>query len=82
MTSTTMRVSIKAHQTFSQLAADTGCSIAELADKAAELLRRQHIFDQAAAAYDDLYRDRDAHQAWKDELTAWDGTLDDGLVEY
>lgn len=82
MTSTTIRVSHKTHEILSRIALEAGVPILEIAERAAELLRREHIFDQAEAAYADLSRDATAAAMWTAEVASMDGTAGDGLLEY
>jgi arginine deiminase len=65
---TTIRVSRRTHQVFSQLAAEEGRSITELLDELAEKARRQRILDQSAARMAEIMADADERRSYLEEL--------------
>lgn len=55
--STTIRVSEQTRDRFAKLARETGRSMSELLDEAAEVLERRVFFDRFAARYQQLRSD-------------------------
>ena len=76
-----MHVSDRTHATRRQLAAETGASMQEIADRAVEAYRPQLILEQANAAYAELRADPDAWEEESRKRAEWDVTLSDGLED-
>ena len=79
MSSLTVRVSRKAHQSLKRLSELTGEPMPALLDKAIEAYRRRQFLDGLAG---DFARLRKNNKAWQEELgerAEWDATLADGL---
>ena len=77
--STTLRVSRRAHQIFSDLAAQRGTSVADLLDELAEQERRRCILEQSAARMAELMADPDERQAYLDDLAFGEAVAADAL---
>jgi len=81
MTTTTIRVSLRARDLLQELAQTSGNSMQAVLEQALEQYRRQQLLEETNAAYAAL---RVAPQAWADleqERLAWEQTLADGLEE-
>jgi predicted transcriptional regulator len=79
MSTTTIRVSTQTRETLHKLAEASGVSMQRVLDNALEIYRREHLLDQANAAYALL---RDDPVVWEEierERREWDATLSDGL---
>ncbi len=81
MTTTTVRISAKTHDTLRDLARAVGAPMQEIIEQAVEQYRRQRLLAATNAAYAALRADPAAWQEIKEEQTAWDVTLADGLEE-
>ena len=78
---TTIRVSEKTRATLRELALEVGVPMHEVAAKAVELYRRQHLLQATNAAYAALRGDPEAWQELQAERAAWETTLADGLED-
>jgi predicted transcriptional regulator len=81
MTTTTIRVSAKTHNTLRDLARTIGAPMQEIVEQAVEQYRRQRLLAATNAAYAALQADPDAWQEVREERAMWDVTLADGLEE-
>ena len=79
VSTTTIRVSVKTHNTLRDLARTIGAPMQEILEQAVEQYRRQRLLAATNAAYAALRADPEAWQALKEERAAWDVTLADGL---
>ncbi len=79
MSTTTIRVSAKTHNTLRDLARAIGAPMQEIIEQAVEQYRRQRLLAATNAAYAALCADPDAWQEVKEERVVWDVTLADGL---
>jgi predicted transcriptional regulator len=81
MTTTTIRVSLRARDLLQELARVSGSSIQVVLEQALEQYRRQQLLEATNAAYAAL---RAAPEAWanlEQERLAWEQTRADGLEE-
>ena len=79
MASTTIRVSLRAHDLLQELAQMSGSSMQAVLEQAIEQYRRQQLLEATNAAYAAL---RAAPEAWahlEQERLAWEQTQADGL---
>jgi predicted DNA-binding protein len=81
MPSTTVRISAEAKEALRGLSAQTGRKMQEILSEAVEFYRRQHFLEEANAAFATLRADPEAWASEKEERTAWDATLSDGLQD-
>lgn len=77
----TARISELGHRTLQELARKSGESRQAILDRALELLRRQHFWDEANTAYAALRADPEAWRQELEERALWDSTLLDGMEE-
>lgn len=75
------RIPERALATLKEVAALTGESRQEILEKALEAYRRQLFLERANAAFAALKADRREWEAEREERSAWDVTLADGLNE-
>lgn len=78
--STTIRVSQRTRTLVQDLARDDGLTMQETVELAVEAYRRQRMLRETNAAYAAVRADAMASAELDEEIAAWDGTLDDGLV--
>jgi hypothetical protein len=77
--STTVRVSRRAHQIFTELAAQRGASVSDFLDELAEQARRRRILEQSAARLAELMADPDERRAYMEELVFGEAIAADAL---
>ena len=80
MSTSTVRISEKAHDDLRRIAIQTGEPMAEVLAKAIEAYRRNVFMEQFHSAYASLRAD--ARQQETDERAEWDTTLSDGLEDF
>ena len=81
MATTTIRVSLRAHDLLQELAQTSGSSMQAVLEQAIEQYRRQQLLEATNAAYAAL---RAAPEAWanlEQERLAWEQTRAEGLEE-
>ena len=78
MTTMTVRISTKTHETLRDLARAVGAPIQQIIEEAVEQYRRQRMLAATNAAYAALRENPVAWQAIREERAAWDVTLADG----
>lgn len=81
MTSSTVRISERAHDELRELASKSGESMAAILDKAIEAYWRRQFLEEVNASFAAL---RANPQAWREELAErreWDMTLADGIED-
>ena len=81
MATTTIRVSLRAHDLLQELAQTSGSSMQAVLDQVLEQYRRQQLLEATNAAYAAL---RAAPEAWanlEQERLAWEQTRAEGLEE-
>lgn len=82
MSTSTVRISEKAHEDLRAIANQTGEAMADILAKAIEEYRRKVFMEQFNAAYAALRADPKAWQQERGERAAWEATLGDGLEDY
>jgi hypothetical protein len=81
MATTTIRVSLRAHDLLQELAQTSGSSMQAVLEQVLEQYRRQQLLEATNAAYAAL---RAAPEAWanlEQERLAWEQTRAEGLEE-
>lgn len=81
MATTTIHVSKKSHALLNKMAREQKKSLQLIVDQALELYRRQQILEDANNAYAAMRANKEAWQDFRQELSEWDYTLNDGLEE-
>jgi predicted transcriptional regulator len=81
MTTTTIRVSLRARDLLHELAHTSGSSMQAVLEQALEQYRRQQLLDATNAAYAAIRTDPEVRTHLAQERLAWDQTLADGLEE-
>ena len=79
MPSGTVKISEDARSILRELAEQMGEPMQRVLEKAIEQYRRQHLFDEADAAYLALRADPEAWQEELNERRAWEVTLADDI---
>ncbi len=77
--STTMRVTERTRERFSELAAATGRPMTELVEEAVDRRERRIFFDQLDDRWGELQRDPEAWAEIERECQAEEGSLRDGI---
>ena len=75
----TVPISAASHRLLTELAEQTGQSMAEVLDRALDAYRRKVFFERLNAGYAELRADPQAWAEHLDERKEWDATLMDGL---
>jgi len=81
MSSATVRISPRSHQTLRSLSKLTGDSLQAVLDRAIEEERRRLFFDKLDAGYAAINNDPAAKREFDRERDEWDVTLKDGLED-
>lgn len=81
MDSLTIRVSRSTHDRLRKLAERESKPMSQIVDEAVRDLEERQFWAEYHAAYAALAADPDAWADFQNELSAWDGTLADGLEE-
>lgn len=81
MSSLTVRIDVRSHQTLSELAAQTGETMQALLARAIEDYRRKKFLEELNASYAALRSDPVAWQEELEERKLWENTLMDGLED-
>jgi hypothetical protein len=76
---TTVRVSRRAHQILSELAAQRGASVADLLDELAEQERRRRILEQSSARMAELMSDPEERRSYFADLASGEAVAADAL---
>jgi hypothetical protein len=79
MSSTTIRISSRSHQTLRLLAEERGETMQDLLEEVIERYRRQRFVEEANAEFAALRQDPAAWREEQAERDAWDDTLGDDL---
>jgi hypothetical protein len=76
---TTVRVSRRAHQILTELAAQRGATVFDLLNELAEQARRRAILEQSAARMAELMADPDERHAYLEHLALTEAVAADAL---
>jgi predicted transcriptional regulator len=80
-TTTTVRISNRAHEHLRELAARSGRPLQAVLESAIEAFRREAFFARLDAAYEAVWADEQAGREEREERALWEGTLADGLAD-
>ena len=81
MATTTIRVSLRAHDLLQELAQTSGSSMQAVLEQVLEQYRRQQLLEATNAAYAALRAAPEALADLEQERLAWEQTLADSLEE-
>lgn len=79
MATATVRLKPHTHKALKEIAETTGVSIQDALEKAVDERERQVYLESLNASYAALRLDPKAWAEFQNELSEWDGTLNDGL---
>ena len=74
-----MRITALTSTYLDQLSQEVEISKQDLIEKAVKLLVKQHFLERTNRQYEELRKDKKAHEALLKERAEWDASLSDGL---